>query len=161
MSSPIDRLECFFVKKFGTRGVCLWLLGIPWTLLGIGFILDPQERFSKPGPGGSLDVLDTPPGIYLFASMWLIGGVTAMVAAILRPRICVDDWGFVAITLPPFLWGAGYFWSQVISLFTDGMYGRDNAYFAMIVYWSFALLLAFLARRLPDAPEGPCWGRRK
>lgn len=157
----VDNAEHWLVRKFGTRGVCLWLLGIPWTTLGIGFMLDPQDRFSRPGPGGSLDILDNPPGIYIFAALWLIGGIGAMVCAFARPRICVDDWGFVCVVIPPFLWGAGYFWSQFAYIISDGEFGRPNAYFAMILYWSFTLLLTFLSKRLPDSPEGPCWGRRK
>ena len=161
MSSPVDRVERLAVRKYGTRGVCLWLIGIPWTLLGIAFILQPQERFSRPGPGGSLDILDNPPGIYIFASMWLIGGIGAMACAAIRPRICVDDWGFIAAVMPPFLWGCGFFWSQFAYIISGGEFGRESAYFAMIVYWSFSLLLAFLSKRLPDSPEGPCWGRRR
>ena len=157
----ISDIESFFIRKYGTRGVCLWLLGIPWVVLGIGFILNPMERFSKPGPGGALDFLDKGPGIYIFAAVWLVGGITAMIAAIQRPRTCKDDWGFVGVVIPPFMWGAGFFWSQIVYLISGGEFGRPTAYFGMIIYWSFALMLAFLSKRLPDAPEGPCYGKRR
>lgn len=157
----IDKAERIAIVKYGTRGVFLWLVGVPWTILGIAFVAQPMERFSKPGPGGPLDFLDQGPGIYIFATMWIVCGVAAIIAAILRPRTCEDSLGFVAITIPPFVWGAGFFWSQFAYIISDGEYGRPTSYFGMLIYWAVALMLAFLSKRLPDAPEGPCYGRRK
>lgn len=144
----------------GTRGICLLLLGVMWTVLGITFITNPVERFSKPGPGGTLDFLDGGPGIYIFASMWIVGGATALITAFQRPVTCKDDVGFNGIGLPPFLWGAGYWWSYFLFTATDGEYGRPNTQLAGILYWTFTLLIMFLARNLSDHPEGPCAQRR-
>jgi hypothetical protein len=163
LASAVNALENVAVRKYGTRGVVLWLIGIPWTALGAAFILNPMERFSRPGSGGIglLDFLDKGPGIYIFSSMWLIGGLAAIAAAITRPRTCNDEWGFVGATVPPFMWGTGYFWSQFAYVISDGEFGRPTAYFALIIYWFVSLLLLFLSKRLQDAPEGPCYRRRK
>jgi hypothetical protein len=154
LGNTVTKIEVLFVEKYGNRGVCLWLIGIPWTLLGVVFILTPMERFSKAGPSGPLQFLDDPPGSYAFASLWLIGGLTAIAAALIRPRTRNDEWGFVGATVPPFLWGAGYFWSQTSYLVSDGESGKSAAYLFLIVYWSFSLLLLFLSKRLSDTPEG-------
>lgn len=161
MGNTLNRMEILAVKRYGTRGVALWLVGIPWISLGIGFTLHPMERFSRPGSGGILDFLDKGPGIYIFSSMWIIGGVAAIAAAITRPRTCNDEWGFVGATVPPFIWGMGYFWSQIAYEISGKEFGRPTSYFALIIYWSMSLLLLFLSKRLQDAPEGPCYGRRK
>ena len=144
----------------GTRGVCLLILGFLWTILGVGFLINPMERFSRPGSGGILDFLDKGPGVFIFGSMWVVGGMVAIVVAIQRPVTCKDDLGFNGIALPPFLWGMGYWWSWVLNQVSDGEFGRPNTYVAGIVYWSITILMMFLSRHLSDHPKGPCIGRR-
>lgn len=155
-----DRTEIFFIRLVGTRGVVLLLLGIMWIILGTGFLVSPMERFSRPGSGGILDFLNRGPGIYIFASMWIVGGIFAIAAAAQRPKTCEDGWGFVGLILPPLLWGAGYWWSWFINVFSGGEYGRENTYLAGLIYGAFTLLLMFLSKHLPDHPEGPCARRR-
>ena len=155
-----ERAESALIVKVGTRGVCLLLLGFMWTILGISFVTNPMERFSAPGPGGVLDFLDKGPGVFIFASMWIFGGITAIVVAFQRPITCQDDIGFNGAGLPPFLWGAGYWWAWVANEFSGGRFGRPGTYTAGIVYWSVTLLIVFLSRHLSDNPKGPCWNRR-
>lgn len=158
--SPFLRAETYMITKVGTRGVLLLILGFMWTVLGTGFLINPMERFSKPGPGGTLDFLDKGPGVYIFASMWIVGGAIAIVIAFQRPITCRDDIGFNGVCLPPFLWGAGYWWSWVLHQLSSGEFGRPNTYVAGLVYWTITLLVMFLSRHLTDHPKGPCIGRR-
>lgn len=157
---PFKSLESRLIWKFGPRGLCLMILGFMWSLLGSAFLLNPMPRFAKPSSGGILDFLDKGAGIFIFSSMWLIGGVCALVVAFQRPISCKDDIGFNGLCLPPFLWGAGYWWSFIVNTLSAGEYGRPGAYFAGMVYWTFAILLMFLARHLNDHPDGPCARRR-
>lgn len=154
------RAENALIYKVGTRGICLLLLGFMWLMLGFLFLLNPVERFSKPGPGGVLDFLDRGLGVYIFASMWVVGGVTALIVALQRPFTCKDDLGFNGVALPPFFWGAGYWWSFFVNTISDGEFGRPNTELAGILYWSFTLLIMFLSRHLCDHPNGPCARRR-
>ena len=156
MASIYGRTERALIRMVGTRGACLLILGSMWLLLGFGFLTNPMERFSKPGSGGALDFLDDGPGVYIFASMWIVGGVAALLVAFQRPITCKDDWGFNGVSLPPFLWGAAYWWSWGIHQVTDGEFGRPHTYVPGLVYWSMTLLLMFLSRHLSDHPEGPC-----
>src|SRR4029078_2656332 len=71
----------FFIQLVGTRGVVLLVIGTIWLFLGTGLLVKPMERFSRPGSGGVLDFLDKGPGIYILSSMWIVGGVLALVAA--------------------------------------------------------------------------------
>lgn len=160
MGNAYTHLERLLIRKVGTRGLCLLILGTLWLILGTAFIIAPMERFSKPGPGGILDFLDRGPGIYIFASMWLIGGMLAIVTAFQRPITCKDDLGFNGVVLPPFVWGLGYWWSFFIFTFSRGEYGRQGSFLAGMLYWDLAILIIFLSRHLGDHPEGPCVSRR-
>lgn len=157
---PFERVETAMIVKVGTRGVCLLLIGFAWSILGTGFLLSPMERFSKPGRGGTLDFLDRPPGVFFLAAVWLVGGVVAIITAFQRPVTCRDDVGYVGLALPPFLWGAGYWWSWALSQLSSGEFGRPNTYVAGLVYWTITILMMFLSRHLSDHPKGPCINRR-
>ena len=160
-SSTYSRTEDFLIRLVGTRGVVLLLFGIMWVILGISFVTHPMERFSKPGSGGVLDFLDKGPGVYIFSTMWLVGGVVALAAVIQRPRTCEDGWGFIGALLPPLLWGAGYWWSWIIYTLSGGQSGREGTYIAGLVYGTITFLLMFLSKNLPDHPHGPCAGRSR
>lgn len=158
--SLFERGELYLIVKVGTRGVCLLILGFVWTLLGTGFLLSPMERFSKPGPGGILDSLDNGPGVYIMSSMWLLGGLTALIVGVRRPITCRDDIGFNGVCLPPFIWGMAYWWSYFLNQLSDGELGKPNTYIAGIIYWAITILVVFISRHMGDHPAGPCIGRR-
>lgn len=158
--SPFARGEKILIRKVGTRGICLLILGVMWLILGVAFITHPVERFSQPGPGGVLDFLDNGPGVYVMASMWIVGGLTALIVAFQRPITCRDDIGFNGVALPTFFWGAGYWWSFAIFNISDGEFGRPNTQLAGLLYWTLLILIVFLSRHLCDHPEGPCAKRR-
>lgn len=158
--SPYATPELFFIRLVGTRGCLLLILGAVWLILGTDFMLNPMERFSKPGPGGLLDFLDKGPGVYIFSTMWVIGGAVAIYTAFRRPKTCEDDLGYTAIALPPLLWGFGYWWSWALHLVTNGEFGRERTYVAGLLYFTIVIMIMFLSRHLQDHPEGPCARRR-
>jgi hypothetical protein len=130
-------------------------------LSGVDYLRHPMERFSKPGPGGILDFLDKGLGVYIFSSLWLIGGLAGVITALLRPKTCEDGLGFAAIALPPFLWAMGYWWAVIIFAISGGVYGRDSDTYGQAIRLSVVtLLIMFLSRNLQDHPEGPCARRR-
>lgn len=155
-----SRSEKALIHKVGTRGVCLLILSTMWLLLGFSFLTHPIERFSKPGSGGILDFLDKGPMVYIFAGIWVIGAATGIVVTFQRPITCKDGLGFNGVGLPPFLWGAAYWWSFLLNSISDGEFGRPNTQLAGILYWTMTLLVMFLSRHLCDHPDGPCARRR-
>lgn len=156
----MHRIEMFFIKLVGTRGSLLLILGTIWIIIGIGFLVNPTERFSRPGPGGYLDFLDEGPGVYVFSSMWVVGGTVAIVIAFYRTITCEDDLGFNGVGLPPLLWGFGYWWSWIVHFLFDGEFGRSNAYIGGLLYSTISILIIFLSHHIQDHPEGPCARRR-
>jgi len=149
-------VELAAIRKVGTRGVFLLLLSLMWLLLGLGYATNRTERFSRTGPGGWLDFLDRDPWFYILAYLWILGGLTALVSAVRRPMTCDDTAGFNGLALPPFIWGAAYWWSWIVYLFSNGEYGRPRTYTAAVLFWSLTIMVVFLSRHLRDHPEGPC-----
>jgi hypothetical protein len=135
--------------RLGRRGLLLILLGAAYVTIGTGFVLVPMERFSRPGPGGILNAMDSP----WVGALWIVGGVLAVASGILRPWTLRDGYGFNGLALPPFLWMAGYAWSTVAYVVTAGALGRANAWIAAIVYLALTAIVLFLAR-WPD-PDDP------
>lgn len=149
------------IKWVGTRGTVLLYFGSIWVTLGAAFLINPSERFSRPGDGGFLDFLDEGPGVYIFSSMWLVGGVVAVLCAVRRPFTCQDGIGFNGLALPPFFWDAGYWWSFVVHNLSGGEFGRERAYLGGLLYLVITLAMIFLSRHLQDHPEGPCMRRHR
>lgn len=158
--SIFEKLEEKLIIKVGTRGICLLILGFVWTILGVGFSINPTERFSQPGPGGVLDFLDRGIGSYILAWMWLVGGLTSIVVAFQRAITCRDDIGYNGLALPPFVWGCAFLWSFLFNQLSGGEVGRENSYLGTLIYWAMTLLIGFLSRHLSDHPKGPCARRR-
>jgi hypothetical protein len=156
---PYSRFELRMIKWIGTRGTILLYFGFMWATLGVSFLLNPTERFSRPGPGGALDFVDKGPGVYILSSMWLVGGLVAVGCAIRRPYTCEDGVGFNGLALPPFFWAASYWWSFAIHIISGGEFGRERTYIGGLLYTAITLSMIFLSRHLQDHPEGPCMRR--
>lgn len=154
------KFELFWIRLIGTRGSLLLILGTIWTIIGTGFLTNPIERFSKPGPGGRLDFLDSPPINYIFSSIWLVGGIVSIFIAFYRARSCEDDWGFNGVALPPLLWGFAYLWSWLLHFVFDGEVGRETGYIGALLHFTITMLVVFLSHHVQDHPEGPCFKRR-
>lgn len=146
----INRIEGFFSARYGNRGEILWITGLMWVFLGIGFMTTHAERFSKPGPGGPLQFLDDSSWGGL---MWLVGGALGMFFTFWRVRHDGQDGiGFLGITMPCLLWGACYWWSYLFFVVTRGEAGRPTAYTGGLVFWGMAAILMLVAKRLKDEP---------
>jgi hypothetical protein len=121
-----------------------------WITLGLGFLGNDQERFSRPGPGDPLQFLDDTP---LMCASWLVAGVVALVNGIIRRWIRDEDaFGFAALMLPPASWATAYGWSYATYLFSGGALGRPSAAIGCAVMAAFATFLLLVAR-WPDPAD--------
>lgn len=142
------------VRWAGRRGLILILCGVAWMVIGTMFTLDNIERFSRPGPGGPLQFLDSDPWPGL---VWVICGSVAGAVGTIRRRFGGEDaFGFAALVAPCVLWFMGYLWSYILFLYTttksdspEEVIGRAQAGPSAIVY---LIILAFLfvIARWPD-----------
>lgn len=149
---PGRRASDALTRRFGRRAVLLWALGAPWALIGYGFVAIPAERFSRPGPGGALEFLDSG----WLGWVWIVGGLTAVLCGVARGWTHRDDWGFISLSVPPFLWSAAYAWSWGANVVTSGESGRASSWIACVVFAAILFLTLFLARWPdPDEPHHP------
>lgn len=153
MNNPLRpgrrRLGSAVLPRLGRRGLMLLLLGLAYTSIGFGFVLVPQERFSAPGPGGLLQVLDSP----WFGFLWVAGGLVACASGFARARTGHDAVGFNGLVVPAFVWAAFYAWSFLANVVSGGELGRPNTWIASVVYAALTAIVLFLAR-WPD-PDDP------
>src|SRR5690349_13612432 len=88
-------------SRFGRRTLILLHCGSVWILTGWAVLAVPVERFSRPGPGGALQVLDSPN----WGVMWVTGGILAIANAIFRKFWNGRDvLGFLGLITPPSVW---------------------------------------------------------
>lgn len=130
-------------NRFGRRGGILALFGITWALIGLGFVMiDREPRFSRPGPGGPLEFMDTIwPGWF-----WIICGAVALLNGLLRRRLDNEDGvGYAALTMPPILWTIAYALSYGYWLFTDGAFGREGSVIGLFVFLIMAAVLTIIS----------------
>src|SRR3954453_8824547 len=135
-------------RPFGRRCVALQMFGLLWLLTGIGLAFNPTDRFSRPGPGGALQFLDTPPTPGL---PWIIGGLVGIIGGLIRPWPRDDGWGFVGLAVPPFLWALCYLWSFLAAVFTtylDGSetFGRLGNWTGVPLFLGVTAFVLFIAR---------------
>lgn len=140
-----------FAKRYGRRGLLLLLSGLAWIGIGISTTRSSLERFSADGSGSTLlELMDKP----WVGWLWTGCGLVAVITAMLRDRRIVsrhDAVGFNAILTPPITWFAGFVWSSIMYLATDGEEGRSSSPIAMIVW---ALVCLFIMT-VAGWPEGP------
>lgn len=119
-------------RRFGRRALILLHGGAAWIMTGWAIYTVPLERFSRPGPGGTMEIMDTPyPGI-----MWVIGGVLAVGNALLRGRLRGRDViGFLGLITPPAVWLALFIWSASLYRITHGQSGNPRAITGVIVWY--------------------------
>lgn len=119
-------------KFFGRRGTFLVLDGIIWVVIGFAIFAQPQERFSRPGPGGGLEVMELP----AWGLFWALCGLVAIVTAFLRRapgRHRLDQWGFTALMGPALLWCFAFVWSWLSNL-ANPSNGRPTSWLGALVY---------------------------
>lgn len=129
-------------SRFGRRTLVLLHCGSTWIIFGWAIYSIPVERFSRPGPGGALEIMDTPwPGI-----MWAACGVLAIINAVFRKRWHGRDvMGFTGIVTPPFVWLLAYMWSAIAYVVTHGDSGNPRAGVGLVTWYlvsAFVLIIA-------------------
>lgn len=138
--------------RFGRRTLILLSGGGCWLLNGWAIYNIPIERFSRPGPGGALEFMDTPwPGV-----MWMTGGILAIGNAVLRRRLHGRDVvGFLGLVTPPIVWWMAYLWSSALYLLTGPEHWAGNPRAAVgLITWTFSSLFVLLTAGWPD-PDDP------
>jgi hypothetical protein len=134
-------------RYFGRRGGILILFGPLWILLGAIFATMPADRFSRPGPGGPLEVIDRTPWAGL---MWVLCGLVALINGLVRRRVKNEDAvGYAALIIAPGFWMAAYVVSYGLWLYTHytGVeeIGNPNGYLAALVYLVLVLAILVIA----------------
>jgi hypothetical protein len=140
-------------RPLGRRCVILFLLGLAWLLTGIGLATIHTERFSRPGEGGPLDFLDTTP---LVGLVWVVGGLLGIIGGLIRPWHRDDGYGFLGLSVPPFIYMLCYLWSFGAAVWSaaigvDG-YGRLGNWPGVPLFAAVTGIVLFLAR-WPDPTE--------
>ena len=141
-------------RRFGERGVVLGLFAIPFVIIGISILIDPIERFSRPGPGGPIEFMDSP----TWGWLWIAVGIASLIIMIFKPLVKVrqfrlDEIGYGLLVVPLSLWAASYLISFLSFALFDGDLGRDRAYLGLVVYGNFLILILYLARNLRNTEE--------
>ena len=143
-------------SKFGERGVVLGLFALPFVIIGISILIDPAERFSRPGPGGPIEFMDSP----LWGWLWIAVGIASLIIMLVRPLIknrprhfTIDEIGYGLLVIPLALWTVSYGISFVSFLVFEGEMGRDRTYLGSVVYGNFLILVLYLARNLKNTEE--------
>lgn len=132
----------------GRRGAILVLFGFAYMMIGFGFATTLMDRFSRPGPGGPLEFMDTTPFPGIF---WIICGAVALANGIVRRRWHNEDaLGYAALTMPPTLWTAAYLWSFISWVYSQlahwpEEYGRQTGYIGAGAYGMIAIILVIIA----------------
>lgn len=128
--------------RLGRRTLVLLHCGSVWLITGWAVLAAPTDRFSRPGPGGALQLLDSPQ----WGLMWVAGGILAITNAILRKFWNGRDVvGFLGLTTPPFVWLLGYAWSAAAYVSTRGDYGNPRAGLGLLTWYlvsAFVLIVA-------------------
>lgn len=141
---------------FGRRGSILFLFGISYVTIGIGFATIRADRFSQPGPGGPLEFMDTTPWPGLF---WVLCGGVAVVNGAIRRRIRNEDApGYAALVMPPMLWTVAYLWSSTVWAYSrlahwPDQYGRQTGFIGAGAFGMIALVLVIIAHWHDDLDE--------
>lgn len=137
-------------NRFGRRKLVLVHCGSVWLLTGWAVMVDPIERFSRPGPGAELQFLDSPH----WGVMWIAGGIFAFVNAIVRKHIDGRDvFGYAGIVTPPFVWLIFYLWSAALHLFSRGELGNSRAPLGALTWYLISAFVLIVAG-WPD-PDDP------
>lgn len=89
------------MHRIGRRGAFLGLVGVMWSLYGYGLMRAPLTD----SRGLTLLIRLCP--LPRWGLVWLIAGGVAVVAA-LSTRRRWDEIGYVAVLVPPMLWGLAY-----------------------------------------------------
>jgi len=144
----------WLIRTVGRRGVFLIMFGVIYLVFGVSTLTIQAPRFDDiPWIGWLLDS-------NLWALLWLAGGVVAVANGVLRARRAGDEFGFVALLIPPAVWTVFYLGSFTAWVMTGGDAGSLRSIAAVMVWsteWTVVLLIAgWPEERAPDpASPGP------
>lgn len=94
--SPVRRLGW----RVGRRGACLLLMGVSWTLYGVGLLLSEPTFAQERG----LTVITHVAPLDVWAWLWIVGGALGVGLSMTRS----DAAGYVGVVLPPLTWAVSY-----------------------------------------------------
>jgi hypothetical protein len=130
-------------------------------LIGFGFATIRMDRFSKPGPGGPLEFMDTIPWPGVF---WIVCGIIATANGLIRRKIDNEDAiGYAALVMPPSLWVVAYLWSFATWVYTyftwppDEESGRMSSFIGAGAFGIISIVIVIVShwRDDLDNPETP------
>lgn len=84
----------------GRRGSCLLLVGVAWTLYGVGLITAGPTFAQERG----LTAITHIASLDWWAWLWIVGGCLGIGLSMTRR----DAAGYVGVVLPPLTWGVSY-----------------------------------------------------
>jgi hypothetical protein len=132
------------INRIGRRGAILCVTGMMWTCYGVALYCHPNsDRFTSPSQPEPIYVFDLLQNHWM-GFLWSFCGLVAIGCGLLRSRRTVhprDGIGFNAILIPSILWSLLFLWSEIIYIFTGGVYGNSGAVFGFLVW---ALVTAFI-----------------
>lgn len=137
-------------SRIGLRGVILLHFGVPWIAIGVAYLQSPMvDRFSRNGPGGSLEFMDS----NLWGILWIVSGLIAIFSALTRVRTKQDHVGYGSLVVPAALWSTSYAVSWLEWVLSNGVLGRQTSLPAAIAFGLFTSLILYLAKiKDPDDP---------
>lgn len=138
-------------RRIGVRGVILLHFGIPFIALGVGYYKTPddRDRFSRPGPGAQLELMDS----HWWGILWILCGIISCFIAFSRVHSKHDAAGFGLLVVPPALWTTCFAISWIEFVVTQGALGQGHSYLGFFVFGIFTSLILFLSSvRDPDDP---------
>lgn len=132
-----------FASRIGRRTLVLLFFGFLWMLVGVGVLLGPADRFSRPGATGELlEIMDHPH----WGWMWLAFGLMAVISGVLRRRArMLDEWGFNSLLIPVGTWTLAFLWSAVAFVASNGEFGQARSWFGAVVYGVMTLAVLVIA----------------
>lgn len=132
-------------RGLGRRGAFLLLVGIMWATYGYGLIHSPL------GDQRGLTLLIRLCPLPRWGYVWLIAGTIAVIAA-LSTRRRWDEVGYVAVLIPPMLWGLAY----LTAWWPLGVYPRG---WATAAVWGMVTTAVMIVAGWPEPPSR--WRRRR
>lgn len=126
-------------RHIGHRGAFLILVGTAWIVYGASITTASGHRHG-------LTLLLQVCSLAGWASLWILAGVIALACGPLR-RPGRDTAGFVALIIPPMVWGT----SNLVSWWPIGDDGRGWA--GSLIWFIVALTVAIVAS-WPELPRG-------
>lgn len=128
-----------FGLRLGRRGACLLLIGISWTLYGVGLVMSEPTFAQERGLTAITHVapLDT------WAWLWIGGGALGIGMSVIRQ----DAAGYVGVVLPPLTWAVSY----ALAWWPLQEYGRG---WTSAVVWGAIAGALFIVSGTPEIQTG-------